>query len=127
MNAVTFFEVPADDVARATSFYGKLFGWTFAPMGPVQVTQTAGEGPRGAIRPRTTPGEGVVDYVTVDDVAAYTDRATGLGATVIVPRTAVPTQGWFAQLADTEGNAFGIWQDDDTTRPTDDAPTGGES
>lgn len=111
-NAVTFFEVPADDVDRATSFYRELFGWSFTDMGGIQITATAGEGPRGAVRPRASAGESVVDYVTVEDLEASTAKASRLGAKVLVPKTSVPTQGWFSQLTDTEGNVFGIWQDD---------------
>jgi predicted enzyme related to lactoylglutathione lyase len=30
----------------------------------------------------------------------------------VLPKTPVPTMGWFAQALDTEGNAFAIWQTD---------------
>jgi len=32
MDKVVHFEIPADDVARATAFYGSVFGWDMQDM-----------------------------------------------------------------------------------------------
>jgi predicted enzyme related to lactoylglutathione lyase len=45
-------------------------------------------------------------------VADYLAKAEKLGAKVIMPRSPVPGMGWFAFCQDTEGNVFGLWQDD---------------
>ena len=37
-------------------------------------------------------------------------KAEGLGATVVVPKMPVPGMGYFAQLLDTEGNLFALWE-----------------
>ena len=41
-------------------------------------------------------------------------RAERLGAKVVASKRPVPGMGWFAQLTDTEGNIFAIWQTDAT-------------
>ncbi len=53
-----------------------------------------------------------ISYVTVDSVDKTVEKATSLGASVIRPKAAVPTQGWFAILTDPEINTLAIWQDD---------------
>jgi predicted enzyme related to lactoylglutathione lyase len=45
----------------------------------------------------------------VDD---YTDKIAGNGGTLLVPKFAVPGVGYAAYFKDTEGNPFGIFEDD---------------
>jgi predicted enzyme related to lactoylglutathione lyase len=40
-------------------------------------------------------------------------EASKLGARVTVGKQAVPGMGWFAHIADLEGNPLGIWQNDE--------------
>ena len=42
----------------------------------------------------------------------FVQRAEKLGAKLMMPRRPVPGMGWFAQLSDTEGNVFALWQTD---------------
>jgi uncharacterized protein len=105
------FEIPASDTSRAREFYGNLFGWEWQTMeGPVEyhMTRTSEDtggaifsGDPGAIRP----------YFDVDDINAGVARVRELGGTADDPQP-VPTMGWFATGADTEGNPIGLWQTD---------------
>jgi uncharacterized protein len=61
---------------------------------------------------RMMPGQPPVNYIGVESVDESVRRAERLGAKVVVPKRAVPGMGWFAQLTDTEGNLFAIWQYD---------------
>jgi len=36
----------------------------------------------------------------------------GLGGRVLVPRMAVPKAGYYSLCMDTEGNIFGLWEED---------------
>lgn len=110
-HTVVHFEIPADDVARARKFYGDLFGWTFQEMGDYTLIQT-GDGPGGGMMKRMAPGQGITNYIGVEHLDQYTQKAQSLGATVVVPKTPVPGMGWWTQLQDTEGNVFALWQDD---------------
>ena len=49
----------------------------------------------------------------VESVDEYGQKAKRLGATEIMPKTAVKAMGWFSVLKDTEGNVFGLWQTDE--------------
>jgi uncharacterized protein len=48
----------------------------------------------------------------VDSVDAAVAAIVANGGKVIHPKAAVPGVGWLAYCVDTEGNAFGIMQDD---------------
>ena len=123
-HTVVHFEIPADDPERAVRFYRELFGWEIKHMGGpmdywlLETVPTDGEGMpirqgvNGGLMRRMMPGQVPVNYIAVDDVDEFARKAERLGAKVIVPKMPVPGMGWFAQLTDTEGNIFAIWQHD---------------
>jgi len=110
------FEVPADDTGRALEFYGKLFGWQFESFegSPIEyhMTQLA-EGMGGAVHRADQGGgiPGIFVYFDVDDIGDGAGRVQELGGSAEDPMP-VPGMGWFVRCADTEGNRFGLWQND---------------
>jgi predicted enzyme related to lactoylglutathione lyase len=115
LHTICHFEIPADDLALLEKFYGDLFGWTFERMeGPVEYSliKTGEDTLGGGMMTRQMPEQSPVNYVLVESVDDSTAQAEKLGATVIVPRTAVPGMGWFAVLMDPQRNPFGLWQED---------------
>ena len=54
-----------------------------------------------------------MNYVTVDSIDQTVEQGSRLGATVIRPKSPVPKMGWYAVIADPEGNVFGLWQNDE--------------
>ena len=73
-----------------------------------------GEGPgiNGGILRRPHPGMGTTNTI---DVASVDDAVTAIqaaGGSVMQPKMAVPGVGWLAYCNDTEGNMFGIMQND---------------
>ncbi len=114
-NEICFFEIPADDVAALQAFYSAMFDWTFSKMeGPFDywMIGTGGSEPQGGMMARQHPHQGPVSYVMVDSVETSVQKAVELGASVIVPRSAVPGHGWFAVLTDPQNNPFGLWEYD---------------
>ena len=114
MPTIMHFEIPADDVSRAKSFYAKLFGWKIEeiPGTDYWLITTSGEKPvGGGMMKRQTPQQTVVNYIDVPSVDKYAAEVERLGGKVIMPKTAVPEMGYFAVCLDTENNAFGIWED----------------
>ncbi len=116
-HTIVHFEIPADDVARAKSFYAQLFGWQIeAPPGFADywLVQTDAEGQAlgGGLFQRHTPGQGVLHYIGVESVAEYAARVETLGGKIITPRSAVPGMGWFAVFHDPEGNVMALWEND---------------
>jgi predicted enzyme related to lactoylglutathione lyase len=121
MPRVVHFEIPADDPERAVKFYEDVFGWAIKKWeGPADYwLVTTGEAPEvgidGGIERRR---EGVVTRNTVDvpDLDEYMRKVEAAGGKVIEPRTALPRVGWYAYCADTEGNVFGLMQEDPNAR-----------
>jgi uncharacterized protein len=113
----THIEIPADDTERARRFYGELFGWTFAPDSPgfegyhLFTTPAGEEGTAGAIGKR---GEMAPDklrvYVNVDSIDETIGKVAGAGGSVVDAKAEVPGMGWYAVLADSEGNEIALWE-----------------
>ncbi len=110
---VVHFEIPADDTAKAREFWSSLFGWQFEPFpGPVDYHLTQiGDRMGGAITNMEPGRRGPRAYFDVDDINAGAARVKELGgeASDAMP---VPKMGWFVVCTDTQGNEFGLWQDD---------------
>lgn len=118
MPNIVHFEIPADDVGRARKFYTGLFGWKIEKFEGdmdywmVQTGEKSAGGLEGGLMPRQMPNQAIINYIEVDSLNAYAAKVTDLGGTIQVPKTAVPGMGYFAVCLDTEGNAFGIWEND---------------
>jgi predicted enzyme related to lactoylglutathione lyase len=118
MNRIIHFEIPADNPERASAFYAKTLGWEFSKFPgemPYWLVRTGPEGSRGidgGMMPRQQPGQGPVLVAGVESVDAAAKKVTGAGGHEVVPKMAIPGVGWAAYFTDTEGNIFGIFQDD---------------
>ena len=108
-------EIPAGDTSKAREFWGGLFGWEFQDFGgPTEYWMTRlSETSGGAIMSREGATSGPRVYFDVDDINAATSRVKELGgeADEAMP---VPRMGWFATCKDSEGNDFGLWQNDES-------------
>ena len=111
-NPVVHFEIGCRDASQAGQFYGSLFGWSAAPMGPALMIQTgAKEGIQGHISALGhEPFHYTIFYVNVDDIDAYLEKATSLGGKTVVPRVDIPNYGSFAWFSDPDGNTIGLWK-----------------
>jgi predicted enzyme related to lactoylglutathione lyase len=100
-------ELLTSDVAAAVAFYGEVFGWTGEtfPMGDFDYTELRLDG-RGIGGAMPAPMEGMPAvwgvYLGVDDADAAVDKATGLGASVLMPAMDGPPGRW-AVIADPQG------------------------
>ena len=108
------FELPAQDTARARSFYSDLFGWRFQDFeGPVEYHMLEGVEPGGAIYPSEGRERGPIVYFDVDDIDAAIARVNELGGTA-EDKQPIPGIGWFTACHDSEGNEFSLFQGDDS-------------
>jgi predicted enzyme related to lactoylglutathione lyase len=110
-------ELHTSDRAKAAKFYSQLVGWETkdVPMGPGEpYTLILRDGKDfGGITKSKAPA-GVpphwLPYVGVEDVDAFTKKATGLGAKVQNPPMDIPDAGRFAVLADPQGAVFALYK-----------------
>ena len=115
---IVWFEIPADNVERAKSFYGALFGWKIEKFpGPMDYwhidTGGADAAPDGGLMKRQSPGQqGITNYIHVPSVDQFVAKVQKLGGKVCMPKSAVPQMGYFAVCQDTENNTFALWEMD---------------
>jgi predicted enzyme related to lactoylglutathione lyase len=117
MSRVIHFEIPASDPERASAFYQKVFGWKIEKWpGPTEywLVTTGAEGTPGINGGlmKNTDVKTTTNTIGVESVGGAVDAVKKAGGKLIVPKTAIPTVGYFAYLQDTEGNLFGVMQAD---------------
>ena len=112
---VNWFEIPAEDVSRAASFYEAIFetklGTMPGPEGEIR-TFANGDTPTGCVsrsshnRPSKT---GTLIFLgvpgAVSDVAGRVESSGGL---LTMPSTSLGPHGYMAQFVDTEGNRVAL-------------------
>jgi predicted enzyme related to lactoylglutathione lyase len=106
-------EIAAADADRAQGFWAGVFGWevqpTVSPEVDYRMFQNADD-QGGAIVGGGEPGTLTV-YFDTDDIDATLAKVSEQGGEA-GDKTPVPGFGWFAACRDTEGNAFSLWQSD---------------
>ena len=114
-NPFVHVELVSTDVAKAKSFYGKLFNWKLedVDMGDMIYTLIkAGEGAGGGIMKNPMPdGHSMwIAYVKVGNVKAATRKAKSLGAKVKKDVTKVKGAGSLSIITDPTGAMLGLWE-----------------
>ncbi len=132
MNRIIHFEIQAQQPERAAKFYTAVFGWDIKEyvVPGVQMKDenrywlvttgpTTEPGVNGGILfrqgPAPTAGQAVNAFVCTIGVANLdesVDKARKAGAIISLPRMPVRGVGWLAYCQDTEGNVFGMMQED---------------
>jgi predicted enzyme related to lactoylglutathione lyase len=121
MPRVIHFEIAADQPDRAAKFYSRIFGWKIERWeGPVNywlvATGEGGTGINGGLRERTDPFVSTVNTIDVPSLDEFLARIKEHGGMVVTPRAVIPGVGYHAYCRDTEGNLFGIMEEDSTAR-----------
>ena len=108
-------EINAADADRAQGFWSGVFGWEVgAPMSPemdYRMFRTA-EDQGGAIVGTDEKGPLRV-YFDTEDIDGTIAKVRELGGSA-EDKLPVQGYGWFAACKDTEGNAFSLWQGDES-------------
>ena len=113
MSGIVHFEIPADDMQRAKTFYSQLFGWNIQGVQGMDYSMIdVHAAPGGGMMKRMHPDQQIINYIGVPSVDEYSAKVEKLGGKIIVPKKAVPGMGHFVICMDTENNAFGIWEMD---------------
>jgi predicted enzyme related to lactoylglutathione lyase len=122
MSSIVWFEIPADDVERAKSFYSQLFGWKIEKFpGPMEYwhidTGGSDETPDGGLMKRQNPQQqGITNYVGVASVDESAAKVEKLGGKICMQKTAVPEMGYFVICHDPERNMFALWEKNDSAK-----------
>jgi predicted enzyme related to lactoylglutathione lyase len=118
MSRVIHFEIPAADPEKLSAFYQKVFGWKFDKWpGPMEywmvVTGKDGEpGINGGMMRKPGGIAATTNTIGVNSVDAAVAAVLKAGGKNVMPKTPIPTVGYFAYCEDTEGNMFGVMEAD---------------
>lgn len=119
-NAVSWFEIPATDLARAQKFYEAIFDISMIAMDfpnirmrlfPLEDQMGVGGAvcdSRGFHKPSAT--DGPLIYLNANpDVQNILDKVEAAGGNILVPKTEIsPEHGYMAVILDTEGNRIAL-------------------
>jgi predicted enzyme related to lactoylglutathione lyase len=117
MSAIVHFDVPAEDTGRAKKFYSSLFDWKFESYPGMEYYLIATKnldgtpGVGGGIGKRMAPSQRMMNYFGVASIDAAMKKVTRLGGKLIMGKMPVPGMGYLANCIDTEGNFFGLWEE----------------
>ncbi len=120
LNAVSWFEIGAKDLARSEAFYEAVLGRPMLrrePMGPSvgSVFSYGGSGVGGALMcgpsaPVYGPGGTLVYLDASPSLDAALARVEKAGGAVALPKHALPPgMGFFAHMTDPDGNRVGLF------------------
>ena len=123
MGRVIHFEIHAEDPERAIKFYKTIFKWQFNKYVEDYWLIITGKPEERGIdgglikRKGDSPvsGQTVISYVCTIDVDSGDETAKAIeeaGGKIVVPKVSVPNVGRLIYCTDTEGNIFGIIQND---------------
>jgi predicted enzyme related to lactoylglutathione lyase len=111
-NAINWFELPSTNLQRAMAFYSQVLGAEFQKidMGDVELAffPTKDQGVGGCLtygNGNSPNAEGALVYLNGgDDLSDPLARVEAAGGKVVVPRTSIGENGYYAIFMDTEGN-----------------------
>jgi predicted enzyme related to lactoylglutathione lyase len=109
---VVHLELHTGNLPRALAFYAGLFGWRAEKVDVGSSSYMAldlADGIDGGVVECDTPRPLWLPYVEVADVAATTDRARRLGASVPLAPREGPV-GWRSVVSAPDGGEIALWQ-----------------
>ena len=116
-------EFPSQDTDRAQKFWEGVGGWSIKDSGmpgiDYRMFQEGDQG--GAVYPTDGSMQGPTLYYGSDDIDADIAKIRELGGEA-KDKEPIPTVGWFARAKDTEGNAFSLFQSDESVPVPEGAP-----
>ena len=116
------FDLTVDNPERAMKFYKDIFGWKFEKWnGPMEYWMvTTGDekepGINGGLSKRGESGMPNMNTIGVSSVDKFSKMIQDGGGKILMPKSPIPGIGWFATCQDTEGNIFGIIEEDRTAK-----------
>jgi predicted enzyme related to lactoylglutathione lyase len=112
VNPVVHLELHTANLSRACAFYTRLFGWNAERIEAGNGSYLAlelGNGIEGGVVEQDTERSLWLPYVRVPDVADVTERASRLGALVLLEPREGPA-GWRSVVAAPAGAEIALWQ-----------------
>ncbi|WP_019178339.1 VOC family protein [Methanomassiliicoccus luminyensis] len=123
-HTIVHFDIPANDVEKVRKFYAGVFGWKTVDIPQMnyimfQTVPTDEKGMilepglNGGLYKKDSENQKPVNYIQVESVDEYVNKAVKAGGRVVQPKEHIPAVGDVAIIADPEGNAVGLIRPDE--------------
>lgn len=121
MPTIEHFELPANNLERATEFYRAVFQWELERWSNSEnsdkdywfiktMDQKGNVGISGGMMKRQSSNHQVTNYITVNSIDEFSNKIKEKGGKIIVSKTEIPDMGYFEIFLDTEGNMLGLYE-----------------
>lgn len=110
---ITHIDIPVTDLARASEFYSTLFGWDIAEVPGFEgypMWQAPNKISGGGLAPRDENFTQPRSYVEVDSIEEVLATARAHGATVVMEKSPIDAESWWAIFTDPDGNHIGLYE-----------------
>ncbi|MDO5740810.1 MAG: VOC family protein [Ornithinimicrobium sp.] len=110
---ITHVDIPVRDMSSATSFYGSLFGWQINEIPGFEgypMWQAPNQVSGGGLAPREETFTQPRAYVEVDSIDDTLAKVTELGGEVVMGRSPISENSWWAIFRDADGNELGLFE-----------------
>ena len=110
---ITHIDIPVSDMAAATAFYHRLFGWNIAEMPGFEgypMWQAPNGISGGGLAPRDDGFTQPRSYVEVDSIDDTIAAAKEAGATVLMQKQPITDTSAWAVISDLDGNSIGLFE-----------------
>lgn len=113
MGRLVHFEIPSENPEKLTSFYEKIFGWSFQKWGDIEYwLATTGpdskEGINGALTKRGPNVSTTVNTIEVDNLERAMKLISANGGKILSDIMDIPDVGKFIYCKDPDGNILGV-------------------
>lgn len=115
-NAINWFEIPVDDLQRATHFYESILDIKLqkesmdnVDMALFPMDETSVSGALAKADFMSPSDQGSIVYLNVEGIMDQVlERAEGLGSKVFFPKTSIGENGYIAHISDSQGNKIAL-------------------
>jgi len=109
---IVHLEIPASDAKAAGKFYDDVFGWKITHDKAMDYTMFEYADKQGGgfsnVSDENPVGK-VVVYLGTDNIEATLEKIEAHGGKTVVPKSEIPTVGWFAFFQDPTGNTLALY------------------
>ena len=122
MPKIIHFDLEAKDVSRAMKFYQNTFDWKFQkwddPMDYwlIEAGKEEEPGIGGGLSKSEGSVPSMINTIGVDSLDDTIEKIKRNGGNIVNPKHVVPGVGYMATFEDTEGNQFGVMQEDESAK-----------
>jgi len=105
-------EIPVSNLQKSAEFYKTLLGWDFKNFGNGYLLFNPHKGITAGLRESTniSKGDSTIFHIHVENIDNIISQVEKLGGKNIRSKTVIPVMGWYALIADIDGNTIGLFQ-----------------